>query len=85
MTFILFLFYSSFDHKMYSAVPRGVTIVNKINASVTEDPFWDLHLSASNGPFKPKFMEKRVGFNFFIVAFPYLDGDVSRSTSYGVY
>ena len=29
--------------------------------------------------------DKRDDFNFDIVSFPFLDGDVPRSTSYGVY
>ena len=31
------------------------------------------------------FMKKRDGFDFDIDNFPFLDGDVPRSTSYGVY
>ena len=35
--------------------------------------------------FLPKFCNKRDDFDFEIVNFPFLDGDVPRSTSYGVY
>ena len=40
----------------------------------------DLHLFV-----KTKSFDKRDDFNFNIVNFPFVDGDVPRSTSYGVY
>ena len=45
----------------------------------------DLHLSISDGFVKTKIFDKRDDFDFDIVNFPFLDGDVPRSTSYGVY
>ena len=45
----------------------------------------DLHLSISNGFVSSKIYDKRDDFGFDIVNFPFLDGDVPRSTSYGVY
>ena len=45
----------------------------------------DLHLSISDGFVKTKIHDKRDDFDFDIVNFPFLDGDVPRSTSYGVY
>ena len=45
----------------------------------------DLHLSISGGFVKTNIYDKRDGFDFDIVNFPFLDGDVPRSTSYGVY
>ena len=45
----------------------------------------DLHLSISNGFVSSKIYDKRDDFDFDIVNFPFLDGDVLRSTSYGVY
>ena len=56
---------------------------NKANTSDTEAPF--LHLSISNGFVSSKIYDKRDDFDFDIVNFPFLDGDVHRSTSYGVY
>ena len=44
----------------------------------------DLHLSISDGFVKTKIYDKRDDFNFDIVNFPFLDGDVPRSASYGV-
>ena len=59
--------------------------LNKANVSDTEASFFDLHLSISDGFVKTKFYDKRDDFDFDIVNFPFLDGDVPRSTSYGVY
>ena len=59
--------------------------LNKANTSDSEAPFLDLHLSISNGFVSSKIYDKRDDFDFDIVNFPFLDGDVPRSTSYGVY
>ena len=59
--------------------------LNKANASDTEAAFLDLHLSISNDIVSTKIYDKRDDFDFEIVNFPFLDGDVPRSTSYGVY
>ena len=45
----------------------------------------DLHLSISDGLVKTKIYDKRDDFDFDIVNFPFLGGDVPRSASYGVY
>ena len=50
-----------------------------------EAAFLDLHLSISNDIVSTKIYDKRDDFDFEIVNFPFLDGDVPRSTSYGVY
>ena len=44
-----------------------------------------MHLSISNDIVSTKIYDKRDDFDFEIVNFPFLDGDVLRSTSYGVY
>ena len=59
--------------------------LNKANSSDTEAPFLDLNLSITNGIVSSKIYDKRDDFNFEIVNIPFLDGDVPRSPSYGVY
>ena len=59
--------------------------LNKANSSDTEAPFLDLNLSITNDIVSSKMYDKRDDFNFEIVNFPFLDGDVPRSPSYGVY
>ena len=65
---------------------RGVYCQLKVyNVSDIEASFLDLHLSISDGFVQTKIYDKRDDFDFDIVNFPFLDGDVPRSTSYGVY
>ena len=52
--------------------------------SDAEASFLDLYLSISDGFVKTKIYDKRDDFDFDIVNFPFLDGDVPRSASYGV-
>ena len=59
--------------------------LNKANVSDNEAAFLDLHLSISDGFVKSKNYDKRDDFDFDIVILSFLDGDVPRSTSYGVY
>ena len=47
--------------------------------------FLDLNLSIVNGYVTTKIYDKRDDFNFNIVTVPFLDGDVPRAISYGVY
>ena len=44
-----------------------------------------MNLSITNGIVSSKIYDKRDDFNFEIVNFPFLDGDIPRSPSYGVY
>ena len=59
--------------------------VNMANSSDTEAPFLNLNLSITNGIVSSKIYDKRDDFNFEIVNFSFLDGDIPRSPSYGVY
>ena len=59
--------------------------LNKANSSDTEAQLLDLNMSISNGIVSSKIYDKRDDFNFEIVNFPFLDGDVPCSPSYGVY
>ena len=58
--------------------------LNKANSSDTEAPFLDLNLSITNGIVSSKIYDKRDDFNFEIVNFPFLYGDVLRSHSYDI-
>ena len=59
--------------------------LNRANSSDTEAPFLDLNLYISNGTVSTKIYDIWDDFDFDIVNFPFLDGDVPRRTSYGVY
>ena len=54
---------------------------NKANSSDTGTPFLDLNLCISNGTVSTIIYD----FDFDVINFPFLDGDVSRRTAYGVY
>ena len=72
-----------FDNMVNQIYPSELQ-VDKPNTSDTEAAFLELHLSISNEIVSTKINDKRDDFNFEIVNFPFLDGDVPRSTSYGV-
>ena len=59
--------------------------LNKANSFDTEALFLYLNLSITNGIVSSKIYDKQDDCNFEIVNFPFLDGDVPRSPSYGVY
>ena len=59
--------------------------LNRANSSDTEAPFLDLNPCISNGTVSTKIYDKRDDFDFDIVNFPFLDVDVPRRTSYGIY
>ena len=73
-----------FEEKVNQIYPPELQL-NKANTSDTEAPFLDLHLSIYNGFVSSKIYDKRDDFDFDIVNFPFLDGDVPRRPSYGVY
>ena len=50
--------------------------LNKANSSYTGALFLDLNLCISNGTVSTKIYDKRDDFDFDIVSFPFLDGDV---------
>ena len=57
----------------------------KANTSDTDALFLDLRLFISNDIVSTKIYDKRVHFDFLNCQFPFLDGDVPPSTSYGIY
>ena len=58
--------------------------LNNANSSDIEAPFLDLNICVSNGTVT-KIYDKRDDFDFGLVNYPFLDGDIPRRTSYGVY
>ena len=64
-------------HRIYPAELR----LNKANASDTEAALLDLNLSIHNDIVSTKIYDKRDDFNFDIVNFPFLDGDVPQRPS----
>ena len=73
-----------FDQMVVRIYPTELQL-NRTNSSDTEAPCLDLNLCIPNGTVSTKIYDKRDDFDFDIVNFPFLDGDVPRRTSYGVY
>ena len=81
---LLYIDNTFFDSMVNHIYPSELQL-NKANDSDTKASSFDLHLSISDGFVKTKMFDERDDFNFDIVNFPFLDVDVPRSTSYGVY
>ena len=73
-----------FDQMVDRIYPTELQL-NRANSSDTGAPFLDLNLCISNSIVSTKIYDKRDDFDFDIVSFPFLDGDVPWRTSYGVY
>ena len=92
LTFLLDNIYIRFGSKLYRqivGIPMGTNcarlVADLFLFCYARDFMLDLHLSISDGFVKTKIYDKRDDFDFNIVNFPFLDGDVPLSTSYGVY
>ena len=73
-----------FDNTVSQIYPSEFQL-NKANTSDTKAAFLKLHLSISNDIVSTKIYDKRDDFDCENVNFPFLDSDVPRSTSNGVY
>ena len=67
-----------FEHMVHRIYPAELQL-NKANASDTEAAFLDLKLSIHNDIVSTKIYDKRDDFNFDIVNFPFLDGELVMS------
>ena len=73
-----------FDKNRKDIYPTSLKL-NKENTSNTTATFLDLEINVENNMFKTKLYDKRDAFNFEIVNFPNLSGNIPRKTSYGVF
>ena len=71
-------------HSMVNRIYPSELQLNRPTCQIPRHFFTDLHLSISDSFVKTKIHDKRDDFDFDIVNLPVLDGDVPRSTSYGV-
>ena len=70
-----------FEQMVVQIYPTELQL-NKTNSSDTEASFLDLNLSITICIVSSKIYDKRDDFNFEIVNFPFLDGDVPSSLSF---
>ena len=73
-----------FDRMVDRMCPAGLRL-GGASSSDTEAPFWGLGLCVSNGAVSAEVCGGRDDFGFGKVNFPFLDGDVPRRASCGVY
>ena len=74
-----------FDNMVSQIYPSELQLNRANYTSDTEAAVLDLHLLISNDIVSIKIYDKRDDFDFVIINFPFSDGDVPHSTSYGVY
>ena len=72
-----------FESMVHHIYPSKLQL-NEANVSDTEASFLVLHLSISDGCVKTENYDKQDDFDFDIVNFSFIGGDVPRSTSYGI-
>ena len=75
---------NNFFDSMVSRIYPSELQLNKANVSDTEASFLDLHFSISDGFVKTTIYDKRDDYDFDMVNFSFLDGDVLRSTAFAV-
>ena len=73
-----------FDSFIADIYPKELKL-NKSNNNDNETAFLDLYLQIKNKHISTKIYDKRDDFNFEIINYPQLDGDVPQLPSYGVY
>ena len=71
--------------QMVGQIYHAALQLKKANSSDTEAPFLNFNFYISNAIDLSKIYDQQNDFNFEIVNFPFLDGDVPCSPSYGVY
>ena len=64
--------------------PKELKLV-KSNSDSCHTPFLDLDITIENGLLITRIYDKRDDFDFPIVNFPFLDGDIPFTSSYGIY
>ena len=60
-------------------------VISKTNISIAKTTFLDLSISIYRGTFLLKLYDKRNDYNFQVITFPFLDGNIPKAPSYGVY
>jgi hypothetical protein len=74
-----------FFERFYKSIYPKELQLNKANTCSTSTSFLDLNLDIKDGVISSKIYDKRDDFNFQIVNYPHLDGNIPRIPSYGVY
>lgn len=70
--------------EVISSIYPPEMIVNKTNISVCKSTYLDLLISVYRGKFLVKLYDKRKDYSFDVISYPFLDGNVPKSPSYGI-
>ena len=73
-----------FESIICDIYPREM-IINKTNISVRKSNYLDLNISIYRGKFYVKLYDKRNDYNFDVINYPFLDGNIPKGQSYGVF
>ena len=69
-----------------SEVPAvGTGSTSKTNISVRKTNFLDLTISIYRGKFFVNLYDKRNDYNFDVINYPFLDGNIPKGQSYGIF
>ena len=60
-------------------------VINKTNISARKTNFLDLTISIYRGKFLVKLYDKRNDYNFDVINYPFLDGNIPKGQSYGIF
>ena len=60
-------------------------IVNCTNVSTRKCNYLDMSISIYSGKFKVTLYDKRNDYDFNVISYPYLDGNIPNNLSYGVF
>ena len=74
----------NFQRILQDIYPKEM-IVSNTNISNSKCSYLDLLISVYQGKFKVNLYDKRDGYKFKIFSYPYLDGNIPESRSYGIF
>ena len=64
--------------------PREM-VVNKTSSSYIKCNYLDMAISICNGKFDVKLYDKRNDYNFNVISYPFLDGNIPKDRSHGIF
>ena len=71
--------------RVLSDIYPAEMIINKTNISTCKTTFLDLNISIYRGRFYVKLYDKRTDYNFEVINYPFLDGNIPKGQSYGIF
>ena len=81
---IVFNDYGLLNNVLSDIYPNEM-IVNNTNISARKCCYLDLNISIYQGKFRITLYDKRKDYNFDVISYPFLDGNIPKNLSYGVF